>query len=321
MGDLPREPWVLIAGNPFSGVGKNALRAQHLADALAAAGLKPRLVWDRADRQAILTHPELTRHCRCVVAAGGDGTLGDVINICPDLPVAVLPLGTENLLAKHFGFTSPPEVVAQAIARGQTRRIDLGLVWSSDAPGGATYPGGAGVKARKFTLMASAGIDAQVAHRLARWRAADGKMRRVRHTSYFRPILDTVRDYPYPTIDIQSLDGRRTAGSNVMVFNLPCYGFNLGFGHSAVADDGKLDYRVFTGAGFMRTSSFIVSSVRRKQLRRADAVQGLTPALDLTGATPVPLQIDGDAAGYTPARIEILPHALSLIAVEVAKAG
>lgn len=307
---------MLIAGNPYSGRGGSAGKVARLTEALAAQGLRPHVVWDREERKAVFAHPELGRHCRCVVAAGGDGTLGDVINAAPDMPVAVLPLGTENLLAKHYGFTAGPDEVARAIARGQVRRIDVGQVWTADAPEGAVYPGAAGVKARKFTLMFSAGIDARVAHRLARWRAAGGAMRTIRHSSYFRPIFDTLRDYEYPAVDLLTREGARASGTNAMIFNLPCYGFNLGFGRGACEDDGELHWRVFAGRGMMPTLSFVLASVLGRQLRRRDTTHGQSASIEITSAVPVPIQIDGDPAGYTPARLEVLPKSLSVIAVK-----
>ena len=63
---------------------------------------------------------------RGLVAAGGDGTVADLVNRFPDVPLAILPLGTENLLARHVGIACDGRLVAEMIARGETRRIDLG---------------------------------------------------------------------------------------------------------------------------------------------------------------------------------------------------
>ena len=60
------------------------------------------------------------------LAAGGDGTVVDVVNRHPDLPLAVLPMGTENLLARFLGLPSSGRELAELIAEGCTRKIDIG---------------------------------------------------------------------------------------------------------------------------------------------------------------------------------------------------
>ena len=64
---------------------------------------------------------------RCVVAAGGDGTISLLANLLPDnTPLAILPLGTENLLAKYLGVSSDPQVLADMIVAGNCRQLDVG---------------------------------------------------------------------------------------------------------------------------------------------------------------------------------------------------
>ena len=63
----------------------------------------------------------------CIVCAGGDGTISMVANwASPATPLAVLPLGTENLLAKQLGFDQNIDRLCDAIASGHTRTLDAG---------------------------------------------------------------------------------------------------------------------------------------------------------------------------------------------------
>src|SRR5208337_4128450 len=87
---------VLIVANPYSGSLENRRRVAALAEALVRAGFEPKELWHRAERTAELADPDLARKCNCVVVAGGDGTVAALINERPGVPVAVLPLGTEN---------------------------------------------------------------------------------------------------------------------------------------------------------------------------------------------------------------------------------
>ncbi len=82
-----------------------------------------------------------------VVAAGGDGTVNEVINglIGTPLPLALLPLGTANVLAAEIGLGLAPDTVARAIVEGPQRPIACGRAGD-----------------RHFTQMAGVGFDAQV---------------------------------------------------------------------------------------------------------------------------------------------------------------
>src|SRR5207253_11221252 len=139
-----------------------------LARELAAGGGRPRVVWDARERVATLTDRAAMAGCRAVVAAGGDGTVAQVINELPaGTPLAVFPAGTENLFAAAYGFADDPVALVRALAAGRTRALDLGR---------ASVLG----KSRLFALMLSAGLDAEVVRRLAEWRAAGVALRRSR---------------------------------------------------------------------------------------------------------------------------------------------
>ena len=125
---------------------------------------------------------------------GGDGTLNRVINQQRDVPLAMLPLGNENLFARQFGFDGNSQHLAASIAAGRTRRIDLGRAGD-----------------QFFSIVASAGFDGDVAHRLARWRQRKTHLRRVRSYSYVRPILASACYYHYPMLDVEA-DGERFTG-------------------------------------------------------------------------------------------------------------
>jgi diacylglycerol kinase (ATP) len=121
---------------------------------------------------------------RCVVAAGGDGTVASVINEpAPDVPLAVMGLGKENLFARALALPADPLALARALVAGRTRRLDLGTATTSAGP-------------RRFGLMSSAGFDADVIHRLAHRRNAGGTPRRVSRLRYLRPIAIVPRCKP-----------------------------------------------------------------------------------------------------------------------------
>ena len=97
-----KRPWVAIQRNPTSGTGTRRGVLLELIRELKRRGIRPRLFASRERMQAKLADPAAREHLVCVLAAGGDGTIGDVVNRYPGLPLATLPLGTENLLAKYL---------------------------------------------------------------------------------------------------------------------------------------------------------------------------------------------------------------------------
>jgi len=229
----------------------------------------------------------------CIVAAGGDGTVADVFNRHPGIPVAILPLGTENLLARYLRIPASGRAVAQLIARGDVRRLDLCQL---------------GV--RRFALMASAGFDADVIQRLH-----DSRHGHISRFSYLQPILESVRKYEYPEIRL-TVDGEPAPAIARMevVVNVPIYALGLSVARCARADDGTLDLRLFRRGSAFQMVRYLCNLAVGNHERLWD-VESLTGRrVRIESDVPVPVQVDGDPAGWTPAEICVLPGALEVIA-------
>lgn len=298
---------VKIFANPYSGNGPNRKRVDALVEALGDAELEPQVIWDRDERAAMLGDPALGQTCRCIVSAGGDGSLADVINeMAADVPVATLPMGNENLFAAYFDFGCHGEKLADAIARGQTRRIDLGAIERPGEPD------------RLFTLMAGIGFDAEVVHRVDRWRSATangrGGLKRVNRMSYVPRILGALREYDYPTVALEA-DGQSISGAHAFVFNLPCYGMDLGLAPDARGDSGKLHWIVFERPGMIRLARYGILAFFKRHYGSAGVHHGAAERVSLTSDQPVPVQADGDPQGDTPLLIAVRPEALRVIRV------
>jgi diacylglycerol kinase family enzyme len=282
---------VLVLANPRSGTGKSRRLVDGLIVALRQRGLEASVYWDREEFSAALRSLD-PREVRCVVAAGGDGTLLEVVNRAPHLPAALLPLGNENLVAEYYRFERCGRRLAARIAAGQVQHFDL-----------------ARANGRLFCLMASAGFDADVVHRLHRRRRGH-----INRFSYVVPVLQTVQSYPHSLIDVEVLDtGERLRGSMVYVFNLPLYGLRVPIAPEARPDDGWLDLCVFERPGLVSLARYLAALVAQGRDRLADVQHRRVRRVQLTAAEPVPVQADGDPAGALPLTIEILPGALALL--------
>ena len=291
---------IVIAANPYRGAVHPRQRVQALADAVAASGTPVRVVWDAAERARLLGDPRALADVCCVVAAGGDGTVTCVINeLAADVPLAVMGLGNENLFARALGLPADPLALARALVAGRTRQLDLGLATTSAGP-------------RRFGLMLSAGFDADVIHRLARRRSAGGTARRVNRLSYLGPIATALCVYGHRTVAVAA-DGTACEGAFCVVSNLPEYALALSLTPAARGDDGLLDWLTFERRGLPALAGYAWAVANARHHALAHVRSGRARRLTLTSATPVPVQLDGDPWGFTPAAVEVLPAALQVV--------
>jgi diacylglycerol kinase (ATP) len=293
---------ILVAANPYRGRRGPRTRVSALVHALQALGLRARVMWDPAERTAALGNPATLRNVQCVVAAGGDGTVSAVINeLSADVALAVLPLGNENLFAGAFGFENDPGALARAIARGARQHIDLGRAHSTAGP-------------RLFTLMLSAGFDADVVHRFTRWRTAGGAPRRAGRAAYVRPLAEALWSYPHAAITLTA-DGVAVDGSHCIVANLPDYALDVRLAPAARADDGLLDWTVLSRSGRVALAGYALAVARARHTQQAHVPVGRAQHLTLRSVSSVPVQIDGDPWGFTPVEVEVVPSALSVLVI------
>lgn len=287
------QPWVAIQRNPSSGAGKRTQSIHDLIRQLRVLGIRPRLFSSRVDFDAAVTDPARRPHLLAAVAAGGDGTVLDLVNRHPELPLCVLPLGTENLLAKNLRIPRGGRAVADMIARGHRRRLDLGQL-----------------NGRHFLVMVSIGFDAEVVQQVHAGRRGG----HVRHTSYIGPILNSLWRFRPPILRVTVDEDTVThVGQWVIVANLASYALNLGVVPNADGGDGVLNARVFSLRSVPRLLQMAWSIWRGTHESSPEVVRLTGSRFRIESDTPVPLQADGDPAGMTPAEIIIHPLAVEFI--------
>jgi diacylglycerol kinase family enzyme len=288
---------VLIAVNPRAGAREQLPVVQDLVQRLTDHRLRP-LVFRGID--------ELCSHfsgrtsladVRAVVAAGGDGTARVVAEKTPPgVPLTVLPLGTENLLARHLDLSTDTRALAQRIAEGWTARLDAG-----EANG------------RLFTLMVGCGFDADVVRRLHRDRRGH-----IHHLSYIKPIVDAIRNYEYPPVTVHCRHAPGAADEVltarwVFVVNLPRYAGGLNFAPQASGTDGLLDVCTFKEGSLWSGLMYLGGVVLGQHQGMEDFHLVRSSAVTIESTTSVPYQIDGDPGGELPLTIRILPQRLTLL--------
>ena len=176
----PNQEWVAIQRNPMSGSGAGREELVHLTLTLQKYGYFVRIFKNRDKLLDALNDVERRERLRCLVAAGGDGTVNDVLNRYPSVPLTIFPMGTENLLAKYLKIESSGDRLAEVIHYGRIEQFDL-----------------CQVNGRKFLLMLSFGIDADVVHRTSQARTGH-----ISKLNYVQPFWESVRNYEYPEIRV-----------------------------------------------------------------------------------------------------------------------
>jgi len=299
-----RQNLVLISANPKAGARSGASPLNQLCHALEEQGFELIRISEIEQLAPGIAAAYQTGRLRTVIAAGGDGTVSLVTNHTPpDVPISIFPLGTENLLGKHLELTAEPLAAAHLVRHGQAIQLDAGRAGD-----------------RIFLLMVGCGFDANVIHQLHATRTGH-----IRHSSYFKPIWQSICSYNYPKIQIQFPDLDKTvAGSPaqetqafsaswVFLFNAPNYAFGLPLAPDADNRDGLLDLCTFKhgslGQGLRYLSGLLAGDCdswkdcQRKRVRK----------VRLESEHPVPVQLDGDPAGFLPLDIEILPQRLTVL--------
>ncbi|WP_435008927.1 diacylglycerol/lipid kinase family protein [Tundrisphaera lichenicola] len=303
--------WVGIAANPASGRGKGRVAVARLADELERLGVETRIAWTLVGRRELVDASTVPGDCRCLVAAGGDGTVAALINERPSVPIAVVPSGTENLFARHFDFKREPRRAAHRIVQGRSAWLDLGLAGD-----------------RRFALMAGFGFDADVVSRHHAARVGHSGLPRTTHrAAYVEPVLRSSFGYRFPllTMKVEGSDGREEtlAGTTAFVFNLPRYALGLPFAPRARGDDGWLDLVVFREPGAFRALHYLWLVVRGLHLDRPGIEHRKVRRVSIESAASVPVQLDGDPGGSvepgssTPWTIEVLPRAVEVVTMGV----
>ncbi|MBI5368773.1 MAG: diacylglycerol kinase family lipid kinase [Planctomycetes bacterium] len=283
-----------IIVNPISGRGRAGKLLIDIVPMLEYAGYSVEVFVTQKSGDARAAASQ-TAGISTLLVIGSDGTVKEVLNglIEHPVPLAVLPVGTANVLAKEFDLPKHPEAVARVIRDGRIQWVDLGR-----------FEGGV------FALMAGAGFDGVIVRNLHKARTGP-----IRMWEYVTLGLRTVARYrPRPlTIEVDGHVVEREA-TFVQIANVSAYGGPLLFSPLARADDGFFDVMWHTGKTRRDTFRlFWHAFFTRNPLRMSDVGFTRGRRIALASEHAVPLQVDGDPGGFLPAHFDLLPRALPLL--------
>ena len=287
--------------NPAARGEKAAKFRDHLAALSAECALKPTFA---AGSGRALAAEAVREGFEVVVAAGGDGTVNEVLNGIGDVPdglsrtrFAVMPLGTINVFARELRMPSDFDRAWAVIKEARETLIDLPEV---------EFSANGQTQRRYFAQIAGAGWDSKAVE-LVNWEYK----KKIGGLAYVWSGLQALAK-PLPQIVVD--DGTRTlSGELVIIGNGQFYGGNWRLFPLADLRDGVLEISVFPKLDLERIlrGSWGLFTNR---LYQSGAVEHLKSGkFTLTSTAPVPFHVEGENIGHLPATFTINREALKVI--------
>ncbi|HWX21340.1 MAG TPA: diacylglycerol kinase family protein [Candidatus Binatia bacterium] len=251
-----------------------------------------------------------------VVAAGGDGTVNEVVNGLGDAPngferarLGVLPLGTVNVFARELALPLKLEPAWQTIRCGSETLIDLPIVEYStarDTRPGAPVPATAAPQRRYFAQLAGAGLDAR-AIELVNW----SLKKRFGPLAYVVAGLRALLGAPFHIT--ASGGGHSATGGLVLIGNGRLYGGDFRLFPRADLRDGLLEVCVLPRVNWLTLARCGPQLLLRGTLPASATEVFQSETLTLSSPAAAPLEVDGEWLGNLPARFSVARSRLRVI--------
>ena len=289
----------LVVINPISGAGRadagGAAEVEAARAAMARGGYDATVVVTTGPGHA---SEAARRACAegvaLVVAWGGDGTMNEIARVLAfgDVPLALVPAGSGNGLARDLGVPREPMAALAAATTGRPWRIDAG-----DVNGGL------------FFNVAGLGLDARIAHAFAANRGRRGFLR------YLQIGARELARYRASEYDIAWDGGHRTAPALIVALaNSRQYGGHGCIAPGAVLDDGRLNLVIVDDLPMWRVMTRLPSFFRGTLQPGRGLTMAACTSLRLTAALPWELHLDGEPrAGSEAIEVKLHPRALAVV--------
>ncbi|GIW75350.1 MAG: protein BmrU [Phycisphaerae bacterium] len=292
---------VLIFANPLSGRGQACSIIDRLIPTLQQAGYDPHPFVEHIRTLDVIPDPSSVH---AIVILGGDGTLRITVQKLTDLmpvsqipPILVIGLGTANLMQKHLGLRYSaqklPEQVVHLLDQKRVARLDV-----------------ARVNEQISLLMISCGLDSEVVRRLSEVRRGP-----ITRWSYLPPILRSLKTYRFVPLSVR-VDGQLVHDrqpAQVFVGNVAEYGTGFPVLNQASSTDRQLDVCVMPCQSVDELIRLTMLTTIGRHSDAPGVIYTRGQQVEIASREPIPIQVDGDSLGSTPARIDLLEEPLGLI--------
>lgn len=309
---------VALIYNPMSGQ-RSKQRAALIADIAAvfeSAGIDVRAIaTDAPESAGRLAQEAIADGCDTILAGGGDGTVHEALQtmVGGSAVLGVIPMGTANALARDLGLPSSPVKAAKMLLNAMPVRVSVGNVFFRDSEGRSC--------SRYFVVAAGIGADGLFFSRL------DSRMkRRFGYAAYLVEAVRMALTHTFPLfaasfIEAASAGPRVEEVSQLLAVRISNFGGlvnNLVPG--AALDNDKLHVIAFKTRSRLLYLQFMAAVwIRQHSYSRTIELVDCSSVdcSDLEGSTePSFVEADGELLGTLPARIELVPQALTLLIPE-----
>lgn len=231
-----------------------------------------------------------------VIAAGGDGSIFETANglIGTETSLGVIPVGTENVLAREMGIPLDPEKACRFLFQQPPRTIDTGKI-----------------EDQHFVCFAGIGFDAHVAHRLS-----SARKKRFGALAYFLTSAEKIGHYRRSPLEAKiTLDNHQLELEFLIlvVSNIRSYGGGLIPAPKARVDDGLLDVCVFPKANYLEIMRQMMATKQGRHVELPGIRYFQASKVSIETDASKQLQLDGDAwPGGSPFELEAVPESLKV---------
>jgi diacylglycerol kinase (ATP) len=289
--------------NPTAGGGRRASQLEKARVIFRKAGIETELQNTAAPGEATAMARRAVGESRdLVIVCGGDGTLNEVVNglACSQVPLAVLPAGTANVLAKELGLPWNLPRAAEMIANAEYRRIALGLAIPDKASGEPRY----------FLSVAGAGADGALVSAVR-----PEVKRQAGILAYWQEGLRQLTRYDFPMFRTQMAGNAvNIDASLVIVGRTKHYGgpFMITTEADLLRPEFELAFVTTRSAWRYLAYMPLIWLGKLRGARHVRFFKTKSLLCESNSSSHVQIQVDGEPAGRLPVEFRIVPDALTL---------
>ena len=229
-----------------------------------------------------------------IIAAGGDGTINEVINGFDTKKrqlLSIIPFGTANVLAHELGATR--ENAPYVLQSGQLKNIYMGLMGT-----------------RRFTMMAGVGFDS--------WsvKNVDTKLKaKIGPLAYGVSLLKSLKTFKSHSYSVL-IDGSNYEAKSVLIMKGQRYGGPFILAKNISLNTPEFEVFLFQKNDLLSILRYGISLAmgRMNKLKDVKAVTG--KSIDIIGPDGTPVQVDGDHAGFLPINLTIEKNGINILVPE-----
>jgi YegS/Rv2252/BmrU family lipid kinase len=287
--------------NPASDNGATGKRWPELAHRAARLGLTGETLFsERPGHLTELARAAVDGGAALVVAVGGDGTMNEVVNGIAgrDVDFATIPIGTGMDFGRTYGIPTKFEDAVRVALEGAPRTIDAGRVsfrtWGGDDA------------ERWFANVGSVGMSGAVAQRAnGMSKALGGK------ATFFYALTRVFFEWENTEVTVR-FDGQERRGRmhDVIVANGVWHGGGMKLAPDARSDDGTFDVVLIGDVGKVDFLTTAPKLYKGKHVSHPKVEVLRTARVEVDAAEHLPIELDGEQVGTTPATFEVVPGAV-----------